>query len=350
VTSTLPRLGGMIRRMNDIDHAVDAYVGELARLGRSPNTRRKYREILWKFCDHVGDRRCDEIERADCTTFLDRWADSSPSTLALNTSILAGFFSFLVDLTVLDRSPMEKVRRPPRKRPEDLDVVTISGEDVERMFDAAAEWDEVLCLYLIGYLGPRRNAVSTLRRRDVDLERGLARFKEKGGKVITKPIPDELVAIMRVAQEAGVWISPDDYLVPNRRRQYRSGERSDKVIYRIVKDVAARARVHAHPHAIRAAFAVRFAEQKPDRLVALKELMGHSRIETTMVYLRRQDKAREMESVRDLTWSRSAFPSSAGMPPTGFEPVLGESSLPEPLRRKLEELRARSRGRVDQRR
>lgn len=340
----------MIARMNDIDHAVDAYIGELARLGRSQNTRRKYREILWKLCAHVGGKRCSEIERADCTSFLDRWADSSPSTLALNTSIVAGFFSFLVDITLLEHSPMATVRRPPRQRPEDLDVVTISSADVERMFVAACEWDEVLCLSLIGYLGPRRHAVATLRRRDVDLERGLARFREKGGKIITKPIPNELVAIMRVAEAEGVWISPDDYLVPNRRRQYRKGERSDKVVYRIVKDVAARARVHAHPHAIRAAFAVRFADQKPDRLVALKELMGHSRIETTMVYLRRQDKAREMEAVRDLTWGSPAFPSSAGMPPTGFEPVLGESSLPEPLRRKLEELRARSRGRVEERR
>ncbi len=332
----------MMRRMDDISYAVDAYDGELARRGRTQATRRKYREILWKFCDHIGSTRCSEITRADCTVFLDRWANSSPSTLALNTSIVSGFFDFLVDITLLDRSPMEKVRRPPRRRPEDLDVVTVSGPEVERMLAAATEWDEYLCLSLIGYLGPRRRAVATLRRRDVDLERGTIRFREKGGKVITKPIPYELVEIMRRAEEDGVWISPDDYLVPNRRRQYRSGERSDKVVYRIVKDVAARARVRAHPHAIRAAFAVRFAEQKPDRLVALKELMGHARIETTMVYLRRQDKAREMEAVRDLSWG-SAFPSSVGVPPTGFEPVLGESSLPEPLRRKLDELRARSR-------
>jgi integrase len=263
----------MIRRMNDIDHAVDAYVGELARRGRSQATRRKYREILWKFCDHVGDKRCDEIERADCTTFLDQWADASPSTLALHTSIVAGFFAFLVDLTLIERSPMENVRRPPRKRPEDLDVVTVSDADVERMFAAASEWDEILCLSLLGYLGPRRGATARLRRRDVDLERGTIRFREKGGKVVTKPIPHELRELLAVAEESGLWLSPDDYLVPNRRRQYRSGERSDKVVYRIVKDVAERARVRAHPHAIRAAFAVRFATQKPDRVLALKELV-----------------------------------------------------------------------------
>jgi len=71
-------------------------------------------------------------------------------------------------------------------------------------------------------------------------------------------------------------------------------------------------------HSLRAAFAVQFDEQNPRGLIALKELMGHSRIETTMVYLRRKDKARAMEQVRELSWLRS----SVGMPPAGFEPAL----------------------------
>jgi hypothetical protein len=32
--------------------------------------------------------------------------------------------------------------------------------------------------------------------------------------------------------------------------------------------------------------------------------MGHNRIETTLVYLRRKDKAKAMESVRDLSWGQ----------------------------------------------
>jgi len=347
--------------MNDIDHAVDAYIGELARRGRSRHTREKYQWLLWKFCDHVGPKDVDELTRYDCTRFLDRWTNASPSTLALHTSVLAGFFDFLVDLTLLERSPMENVRRPPRKRPEDLDVVTVGGPDVERMLFACEKWDEFLCLALIAYLGPRRSAAALLRRRDLDLDRGQMRFREKGAKVISKTIPDELVAILRAAEEDGLWLGPDDYLIPNRRPQTRKGERSDKVVYRIVTDVAKRARVRAHPHAIRAAFAVRFIEQKPKRIIALKELMGHARLETTLVYLRRQDKAREMEAVRDLSWgpassaletfekpsresleTGSVLPPSPGMPPAGFEPAFQESAVPEPIRRKLEELRARS--------
>jgi PAS domain-containing protein len=87
-------------------------------------------------------------------------------------------------------------------------------------------------------------------------------------------------------------------------------------VYTIVKRVASRARVSAHPHSLRAAFAVQFDDQNPREVIALKELLGHSRIETTMVYLRRKDKARAMEQVRGLSWLRS----SAVMPPAGFEP------------------------------
>ncbi len=39
-----------------------------------------------------------------------------------------------------------------------------------------------------------------------------------------------------------------------------------------------------------------------DHLFALKELMGHSRVETMMIYLRRLDRRWSMETVRGLDW------------------------------------------------
>jgi site-specific recombinase XerC len=60
--------------------------------------------------------------------------------------------------------------------------------------------------------------------------------------------------------------------------------------------------VVATVHALRAAFTVQFDEATPDQLIALKELMGHARIETTLVYLRRKNKQRAMEQVRTPSW------------------------------------------------
>ena len=50
-------------------------------------------------------------------------------------------------------------------------------------------------------LGPRRRAAAQVRQRDVDLKRGTMRFQEKGGKIVVKPMPDELVAILSAAWE-----------------------------------------------------------------------------------------------------------------------------------------------------
>jgi site-specific recombinase XerD len=94
--------------------------------------------------------------------------------------------------------------------------------------------------------------------------------------------------------------SDEDYLIPNRRPEaVKRAERSDKVIWETVKKIAARAGVAAHVHALRAAFAVQFDEANPAQVVALKELLGHSRIDQTRVYLRRKYKAEEEQGEGD---------------------------------------------------
>jgi integrase len=156
------------------------------------------------------------------------------------------------------------------------------------------------------------------------------RFQEKGGKVVVKPMPDELVAILRAAWESSeVAVGPDEYVIPNRRpASVRRRERSPKVIWETVRRVAARAHVRSHAHALRAAFAVRFDEAHPDQLLALKDLLGHARLETTLVYLRRRNKQLAMERVRDLSWGSVGgfvLQPNAVEAHTGFEPALPSS-------------------------
>lgn len=329
--------------MRDIGTAVDRYEGELARRGRALATRRKYiNEVLGPFADKYRHLELQDVRVDHCRQYLDKWVNSSESTLALYVTVVRGFFEFCVNEGWLEVSPATLLQRPRRKRPEDLDVVTVAASDVERLIAACEEWDDYLCILGLCYLGSRRNALALARRRDVDLVHGTIRLHEKGGKVIVKPIPDQLVSIIRMADGKGVWGSPGDYLIPNRGRTRRTGERSNKVVYATVKRVAARAGVNVHPHALRAAFAVQFDEQNPREIWALKELLGHARIETTLVYLRRKNKAKAMDSVRGLSWP-SAFPPSTDAKPNEPEPAFENSGLPPPLRLKLDELRVRSR-------
>ena len=162
-----------------LDRAIDRWLGELARSRRSPRTRDTYRRCLYAFADTLHrDCSVDEITADDCRQFLDRWVDASPSTMASNVSILTGFFRWLIDEgQVPEPGPMSRIRRPRRKRPEDLDVVTISDEDAHRLLAACLNWQELLCIATALMTGRRRAALNAARRSDVDLARRTGRLQ-----------------------------------------------------------------------------------------------------------------------------------------------------------------------------
>jgi len=330
----------VIARPLRVGEAIDLYMGELARRGRSPRTLEAYERKLNHLADDVRDAYVHEVALQDYERFLNRWVGKiAPSTLASGVSLVKGFSEYLWERGYTSEHVAYPLKRPRRPRPEDIHVITVSAEDVKRMLQACETWQEYLCLTTAIYLGPRRRALALVRRGHVDLDHGTIQFIEKGRKVLTKPLPDEYMHIVAAADAAGVWRSGEDYLIPNRRPgAVRKLERCDKVIWNTVKIVAARVGVEATTHALRAAFAVQFDKANPDQLIALKELMGHARIETTLVYLRRKNIARAMEAVRTLSWgstgdfvfppseeaARKKPPLSRGFPEeahTGFEPV-----------------------------
>jgi integrase len=328
--------------------SIDLFVGDLARRGRSQSTLASYFRLLVDFADGAGrHRETETLELVDYERFLGRWVGKSPSTLASGVSLVKGFSRFLYDRGLAQTDVACKLQRPRRLPAEELDVVTVTPEDIGRMFDAVETTQELLCLSTALYLGARRKALAQVRRRDVDLVRGTIRFREKGGKVITKPLPAEYQDLLLAVEREGLWQSPSDYLIPNRRpNAVRRVERSDKVIWQTVKAIAARAGVDCHVHALRAAFACQFDDQHPGRVRALQALMGHRRLDTTMLYLRRKHIQTEMEANRDLTFAPFVFSSNAVKAHTGFEPVFEENTQPIALRRRHEELRTRADRRV----
>jgi integrase len=285
---------------------------------------------------------------ADYERTVNRWVDLAPSTLATRISCFRTYSRFLWKRGFASSWVCADFERPRRPRPEDVPVTAVSAADVMAMFACVDDWQELLCLATAAYLGARRAALSAVRLRDIDLAAGTIRFQEKGRRTIVKPMPDEYVSILRDADDNGVWASPEDYLIPNRRpAQVSRSERSDKVIWETIKRLAAKAGVSCHVHALRAAFAVAYIEAHPREALALKELLGHKRVETTYShYLRRFDRDRAMETVRDLSWgasgslaSSSQFQSQPVKAHTGFEPVLPSQPVVLPLQRLLKNLR-----------
>ena len=270
-----------------LSRAVDLWMGELARAGRTQGTRDSYGRYLNKLIDQLErskpDPRAEEVTVNDCRAFLDNWIGKSPSTVGTIHSALNGLFDWLYLEGEIQENPMKRIKRPRRQRPEDTAVVTITRPEVERMLDSTKGWQEFLCLSILAYMGVRRNSASRLRWKDVDLEAGTLRFlEEKGSKTSEKPMPYDLLAILVAARESGeVACGPNDYVIPNRRKgTVRRAERCDKVIWNTVLIVAKRVGVIATVHAFRRAFAVAFLESHPGALESLQALMNHSRIDT----------------------------------------------------------------------
>jgi integrase len=256
-----------------LDRAIDFFQGEQARKGRARRTRDDYFRKLVLLCPKEGD--CPlvrDVSADDCRSVLDRWRDSAPGTRYHSWAVLSSFFGWLYRAGVIEVNPMARIEPPSRHHSEDLPVTTVSANDVRRLFDACETWHELLCLSTLAYLGPRRRAASGLRRRDLDLDRATLRFREKGGKVITKPLPEEFAELLRQASAAGViGTESDAYVIPMIRKQRRGGERDDRIVWRTIKCLGARAGVEVTPHSLRAAFAVLFLERTP---VSLRRCSG----------------------------------------------------------------------------
>jgi integrase len=322
-----------------LSRAVDLWLGDLQRAGRRPRTLdayRRYLNILVDVCEGRGRRRdivVSEVEPDDCRTFLDRWSHCAPATICKIHSAANGLFEWLYQEGRIEANPMDRIKRPRRLNPADVEVVQVSSADVARILEACKNWQEFLCVVVLVYTGARRGSASRLRWEDVDLDEGrMKRRNEKGGKSVDAPIPNELKAILTAAVESGeVPCGPRDYVIPHRRAAtVKRAERTEKVVYETVVTVANRVGVHATAHAMRRAFAVNFIKGHPGAIVALQALLGHSRIDTTEAhYLRAFDRSERMDSVRDLSWSAapgfsSHSPGSAdttGKAHTGFEPV-----------------------------
>lgn len=336
-----------LRAVLDFGDAIDLYIAELARRGKSRSTRDSYVRILNHFADSCRGKEPEELKLEDYERFVDRWTNSAASTLASGISCVKGFSRYLHERGYHAEDVAAPMIRPNRPRPEDVAVVTVSTEDVMKMLAACEDMQELLCLSSAIFLGARRAALARIRRSDLDLVNGTVRLLDKGGKESLKPLAREYHDILIAAERDGLWKSPDDYLIPNRRpAAVKRAERSDKIVWETVKRVARRAGVKSHVHALRAAFAVAFDAQHPGENFALKDLMGHTRMETTLIYLRRRDKAASMEKVRDLSWGLSVPSSQALKAHTGFEPVLSSQALCKAMRRRLAELTTGAKPRV----
>ncbi len=153
----------------------------------------------------------------------------------------------------------------------------LSLPEVEAMFKASSDNSrDNLMLKCMFYLGLRNSEVQNLRVEDIDFINGNVKIVQGKGKkdryipIPTKSFTSELQSAMGYQHTGKMF-----YV-------------SDRHIRRIVKNYAIKAGVRnpgeVHPHTLRHSYAT-FLQNQGLPLNAIQELLGHSKIDTTTIYV-----------------------------------------------------------------
>jgi len=165
--------------------------------------------------------------------------------------------------------------------------VVLSKEEVRRMAGHAPNSRYKILVLLLYGCGLRVSEIYRLRRSDVDFDRKMLHVRSgKGGKDRYVPISVLMVSPLQKmlrSNPAAKFVFPGFNAV--RKMDFESGL-SKRTIHAAISGLAKKAGIEksVSPHTLRHTFATHLLEDGLD-IVSIKELMGHSSIHTTLIYL-----------------------------------------------------------------
>ena len=258
--------------------------------GLAERTHETYRYALERLRAHLGGLKEQPPlpTRLDLRSFIDEMLRGglARGTIRVRMRSIRVFCNFLAREGVVGTSPMDGVDIP--RVPAAFPVI-LSGREIQKLLRAAKSgtWygvrnHSILATFLD--TGLRLSELINLEAADVDLQSLSIRVRNgKGSK-------DRLVYIGRtLARSLRRWAEVRPYgLAADAYFSTRDGRRLDKRnVARILERISARAGLgdrRIHPHLLRHTFATHFIKNGGDPF-SLQRLLGHSDIQTTMIYV-----------------------------------------------------------------
>ncbi len=247
----------------------------------SENTLKAYLNDVKNFLQYITKKQLDlqrfsSIDADEYIRYLSKKENLATTSIARKVSALRIFFGFLMLKGLCERNPWERFRslRVQRKLPEFLSQI-----EVQSMISLAMEKSErdYLVLSLLYYCGLRVSELCKLQVADISFSPAFVRIRMGKGR------KDRIV--------------PLNQFIRGRLQDYvsRKGLRHDgllfdgihpSTVFRIVKRYAKRCGINknVHPHTLRHSFATHLL-QRGVNIRVVQDLLGHSNLATTSVYL-----------------------------------------------------------------
>jgi site-specific recombinase XerD len=265
-------------------------------------------ESFFAFSDSHALEYPDQVTPAAVEAFmatLRHGQGLSVATANHRRHVLIGFFRYLEREEVVKSNPAKLAYglRKPKRLPDFLNP----SEQIRLLeflvVNRTAAGIRDLAIVATGLLaGLRAAELCTLRRSDLELERGTARVEQgKGKRDRFVPVIPWLADVLRryLAVSRPVFMRDgrhDGLFVSHQGRPFTS-----RGLYHLIRRVASPVvGRRVHPHMLRHSFASRSLAGGAS-LPALQKALGHSKLETTGIYLHLPDKAYVTEFTAALT-------------------------------------------------
>jgi integrase/recombinase XerD len=271
---------------------ISAYENYLTKVKQaSVNTVSSYMRDIRQFAVYLegyGKIELTEVQQFHIQNYLTHMIDDgrSGATQSRNVASLKNFYSYLVSVGFMDKSPVFDIQV--EKREKKLPQI-LTGREIELLLsqpacvDAKGFRDKAM-LETMYATGVRVSELLSLDVEDVNLEQGIIKCNSEKKSRVIPLYPAALRSLSVYLREYRVSLVSD----PGERALFVNvgGFRmSRQGFWKILKSYQSSARIEKEitPHTLRHSFAVHLLENGAD-LDSLQELMGHSDISSTQLY------------------------------------------------------------------
>lgn len=288
----------------------------------APATLRNYRAAFAVFSTAMPELSLSSLKAATLTHFFreletrERESGRSrhqrgvkTSTIATYRAKLNPFFKWLVARQLIASSPFAGMAapkvvydEPQYLRKEQLDRIMVALDHTIEWSSSFVHKRSVAIVTVLLYAGLRKGELLSLRREDVDLERGELRVGAQTSKSKSyRTIPLNHLTCRRLA----------DYLEQRNKKRcltsylFVADERDERFteqgLRHLVKRIRRTSGVRFHVHQLRHTFAVNLIGSGSD-ISVVQKLMGHKSITSTLIYLRAIPSPTMRKSIEALHW------------------------------------------------